>query len=141
MFADFELQMHEMVERGEPLTKEVLDKAYQDIYTLYFGPSVVAPELNGATWSRIPHFYRNFYVYQYATAYAAATALSRKILDEGKPAVDGYLTFLKAGSSEYPIDVLKKAGVDLTTPAPFVATIRTFDRLVTEMETELAKSK
>jgi oligoendopeptidase F len=141
MFADFELQMHEMVERGEPLTKEALDKAYQDTYAIYFGPSVVSPELNGATWSRIPHFYRNFYVFQYATAYAAATALSQKILDEGKPAVDGYLAFLKAGSSEYPIDVLKKAGVDLTTPAPFVATIQTFDRLVTEMETELAKGK
>ncbi len=139
MFADVELQMHEMVERGEPLTMESLDKLYLDTYQAYFGPSVAQPELNAATWSRIPHFYRNFYVFQYATAYAAATALSRKILDEGRPAVDAYLAFLKAGSSDYPIEVLKKAGVDMTSPAPVVATIETFDRLVGEMERELAK--
>jgi oligoendopeptidase F len=140
MFADFELQMHEMVESGKPLTKESLDQLYIDTYKTYFGPSVNVVDLNGATWSRIPHFYYNFYVYQYATSYAAATALSGKILKEGEPAVDRYLAYLKSGSSDYPINVLKKAGVDMTTPQPIVDTINTFSDVLDQMEAELDKS-
>jgi oligoendopeptidase F len=139
MFADFELQMHEMVERGEALTKDALDALYNEVYSAYFGPAVEVVDLNGATWSRIPHFYYNFYVYQYATSYAAATALAKKILEEGDSAVDSYLEFLKAGSSDYPIEVLKRAGVDMTTPQPIEDTIATFAQVVELMEAELAR--
>jgi oligoendopeptidase F len=141
LFADFELQMHEMVERGEPLTKESLDALYIELYQKYFGPAINVTDLNGATWSRIPHFYRNFYVYQYATSYAGAVAMAKMISEEGAPAVERYLTFLKSGSSDYPIDVLKKAGIDLTTPKPFVDTIETFDHLLDLMEAELDKGE
>ncbi len=137
MFADVELQMHEMEENGQPLTKEALDQMYRETYQKYFGPSVNVVELNGTTWSRIPHFYYNFYVYQYATSYAAATALAGKIEKEKKPAVKAYLDFLKSGSSDYPIEVLKKAGVDMTTPQPIVDTINTFARVLDQMEKEL----
>ncbi len=137
LFADVELQMHQMQERGEPLTKASLDQVYNDAYKKYFGPSVEVAELNGATWSRIPHFYYNFYVYQYATSYAAATALARRIETEGQPAVDDYLGFLKAGSSDYPIEILKRAGVDMTTPRPILDTIQVFASLVDRMEAEV----
>ena len=85
-------------------------------------------------WARIPHFYYNFYVYQYATGYSAAQALARKILTEGRPAVDAYLAFLSSGSSDYPLAVLQRAGVDMTSPEPVRQAIRTFDELVQELE-------
>jgi len=134
LFADIELQMHEAVERGEPLTKESLDAIYNDTYAVYFGPALHIDPLNGAAWSRIPHFYYNFYMYQYATSYAAATALAHSILEEGDPAVGRLLTFLKSGSSDYPIEVLKRAGVDMTTPQPILDTIAVFDRLLDRTE-------
>jgi len=141
LFAEFELRMHEMAEAGQPLTEEALDDLYDGIYAKYHGPLVAKEPLTGATWSRIPHFYYNFYVYQYATSYAAATALSKKILTEGKPAVDAYLNFLKSGSSEYPIEELKEAGVDMTTPEPILATIQTFSDLLDQMETLLKETE
>ncbi|MBI5837576.1 MAG: oligoendopeptidase F [Candidatus Eisenbacteria bacterium] len=134
LFAEFEMRTHEMSEAGKPLTAEAMNKLYRELFQRYYGPDLHLDPLADYEWSRIPHFYRSFYVYQYATSYAAATALSEKVLNEGQPAVDRYLGFLKAGSSEYPIEVLRKAGVDMTTPAPIEATCRLFDRLLTEME-------
>jgi oligoendopeptidase F len=141
MFAEVELRMHEMQESGEPLTKDSLDAMYLEIYRKYFGPDMNVVDLTGATWSRIPHFYYDFYVYQYATSYAAATALSRKIMEEGEPAVKSYMDFLKSGSSDYPIEVLKKAGVDMTSPDPIIATIRVFESLLERMEDQLAQGE
>jgi oligoendopeptidase F len=141
LFAEVELRMHEMQEAGEPLTEDSLDAMYLEVYGKYFGPALHVVDQNGATWSRIPHFYYDFYVYQYATSYAAATALARKILEEGEPAVAGYLEFLKAGSSGYPIDLLRKAGVDMTRPEPVLSTIRVFESLLDRMEDQLGSRK
>lgn len=134
LFAEFELRTHEMVEKGEPLTAEGMNKLYHDLYQKYYGPDLYVDPVADYEWSRIPHFYNSFYVYQYATSYAAATALSKKILTEGEPAVTKYLAFLKSGSSDYPIEVLKKAGVDMNSPAPIEATIARFEEVLAEME-------
>ncbi|MGH7740427.1 MAG: oligoendopeptidase F [Candidatus Eiseniibacteriota bacterium] len=134
LFAEFELRTHELAEKGEPLTAEAMNHLYHDLYQKYYGPDLVVDGNAEYEWSRIPHFYRNFYVYQYATSYAAATALSKKILAEGAPEVTRYLSFLKSGSSDYPIEVLKKAGVDMRTPEPIEATIARFDEVLNEME-------
>jgi len=134
LFAEFELRTHELVEKGEPLTAEAMNQMYRDLYQKYYGPDLVVDAGAEYEWSRIPHFYRSFYVYQYATSYAAATALSKKILTEGQPEVDRYLSFLKSGSSEYPIEVLKRAGIDMSTPDPIEATIARFDEVLNEME-------
>lgn len=134
LFAEFELRTHEIVEKGEPLTAEAMNQVYRDLYQKYYGPDLAVDGGAEYEWSRIPHFYRSFYVYQYATSYAAATALSKKILTEGAPALDRYLSFLKSGSGDYPIEVLKKAGVDMTTPEPIEATIARFDEVLNEME-------
>jgi oligoendopeptidase F len=123
-----------LVEKGEPLTAEAMNQLYRDLYQKYYGPDLAVDANAEYEWSRIPHFYRSFYVYQYATSYAAATALSKKILTEGAPEVDRYLSFLKSGSSDYPIEVLKKAGVDMRTPEPIETTIARFDEVLNEME-------
>src|SRR5690606_18923338 len=115
MFAEFEHEIHQRDQNGEALTADKLISIYYDLNKKYFGDNVVVDEEIGLEWARIPHFYMNYYVYQYATGYSAATALSQKILDEGPTAVERYKDFLKAGSSLDPIDVLKKAGVDMTT--------------------------
>jgi oligoendopeptidase F len=107
---------------------------YGELFGRYLGPDVVQDDLNRYGWSRIPHFYYNFYVYQYATGYAAAAALSQKILDNDEGALSAYKKFLSSGSSAYPIDLLKRAGVDMTTSGPVEDTIRLFDRLVGELE-------
>jgi len=138
LFADVELQMHETVENGEALTREKLDRIYNDTYAAYFGPALHIEPLNGAAWSRIPHFYYNFYMYQYATSYAAATAIAKAIMTEGNPAVQRLVAFLKAGGSDYPIEVLKIAGVDMASPRPILDTIATFSSLLDRMEAELA---
>jgi oligoendopeptidase F len=139
MFAEFEWTIHKRMEAGEPLTHESLSEIYGELYKAYHGPDLVQDEVNRYGWSRIPHFYYNFYVYQYATGYAAAATLSQRILERGEAARGPYLDFLRSGSSAYPIDLLKRAGVDMTTPAPVEDTIRLFDRLVTEMETLLGE--
>jgi oligoendopeptidase F len=134
MFAEFEQEIHVRAAKGEPLTPELLTKIYYDLNVKYFGEDLAIDKEIGLEWARIPHFYYNFYVYQYATGFSAAASLSKQILEEGKPAVDRYLEFLKAGSSDYPIEVLKKAGVDMTTPKPVEDSLKVFESILDEME-------
>jgi len=136
MFAEFEKKAHDMVENGEPLTSENLCSIYHDLNRQYFGDELVIDKNLDYEWSRIPHFYSAFYVYQYATGYTAAIALSRKILDEGKLAVDAYLDFLSKGNSQYSIDLLKGAGVDMTSAEPFDKAMEVFKSLLDMMENE-----
>lgn len=135
MFAEFEKITHEMVENGEPLTWETLNSLYRDLNKKYFGETIIIDDEIDIEWARIPHFYNAFYVYQYATGYSAAIALSRKILSEGKPAIDAYLDFLSKGDSEYSIDLLKGAGVDLSTAKPIEEALSLFKQLLDEFET------
>ena len=139
LFADYEMQAHAAVESGEALTKDSLNKIYHDTHMAYYGDSINMHPLVDSTWSRIPHFLRNdnFYVYQYSTSFVAATALAKMILEEGKPARERFLNLLRSGSNDYPIELLNKAGVDMTTPAPIIATIEVFDRMVSELEQTL----
>ncbi|MED4455432.1 oligoendopeptidase F [Metabacillus fastidiosus] len=139
MFAEFEYLIHKKAQDGEPLTPELLTKTYYDLNKKYFGDDIVVDEEIGLEWARIPHFYYNYYVYQYATGYSAATALSKQILEEGEPAVERYLNYLKAGSSDYPIEVLKKAGVDMTSKEPIEEALKVFEEKLNEMEELLVK--
>lgn len=134
MFAEFEKITHEMAGKGTTLTADVLCKVYRELNEKYFGPDMVIDEEIELEWSRIPHFYTPFYVYQYATGFAAAVTISGKILEEGKTAVDGYLEFLKSGSSDYPIEVLKKAGVDMESPEAVEGALEVFGELLDEFE-------
>ena len=134
MFAEFELIMGRKVAAGETLTAELLCQEYRKLNELYFGPDMVVDDHIAMEWARIPHFYYNYYVFQYATGYAAAIALSRRILREGEPAVKDYLTFLSGGCTKSPIDLLKGAGVDMTTSEPVEAALELFGRLLDEME-------
>lgn len=137
MFAEFELFMHEMVEKNIPLTPKLLREAFHKLNTHYFGKDVVIDTEAEAEWSRIPHFYYNFYVFQYATGISAAMALAERVINGGKKERDDYLTFLKGGSSRYPIEMLQSAGVDMRTPQPVIATISKFSELVDELATLL----
>ncbi|SDM46048.1 oligoendopeptidase F [Psychrobacillus sp. OK028] len=135
MFAEFEHIIHQLDQNGEALTADKLTEEYYKLNQKYFGDEIVIDEQIGLEWARIPHFYYNYYVYQYATGLSAATALSNQILSEGKPAVDRYINeFLKAGSSDYPIEVLKKAGVDMNTAAPIEEACRVFEEKLNELE-------
>ena len=134
MFAEFELKMGEMVQAGIPLTAAKLCEEYRKLNELYFGPDMVCDERIAMEWARIPHFYYNYYVFQYATGYSAAIALSQKILKEGAPAVEKYLEFLSGGRSKPPVDLLKGAGVDLSSPEPVNEALALFGRLLDEME-------
>jgi oligoendopeptidase F len=138
-FADFEMQAYAHVESGKALTKDSLKTIYRDVFKAYYGDAVNADSLNDSEWSRIPHFLgnNNFYVYQYATSFAAATALAKLILEEGEPARKRYLTMLRSGSNDYPIELLKKVGVDMTTPKPIYDTIDVFTAYVDELESLL----
>lgn len=138
-FADFEMRAHAAVEQGEALTKESLNQIYRDTYVTYYGDSTALNPLNDSEWSRIPHFMRNdnFYVYQYSTSFVAATALAKMILEEGEPARERFLEMLKAGDNDYPIELLKKAGIDMTTKQPVIDTIEVFNGYVTELEEAL----
>lgn len=138
MFAEFELLTHELCEKGEALTPDRLSSLYYDLNKKYFGDSIVVDEDIAMEWARIPHFYYNFYVYQYATGFSAAVAIANKILAEGQPAVENYLKFLSSGRSKSPIDLLRIAGVDMTTPEPVNAGLKMFGELLDEME-ELMK--
>ena len=138
MFAEFELEAGRMADRGEGLTADAFCELYGNLNALYFGPDVISDPEIALEWARIPHFYMNYYVYQYATGYSAAIALSSRILKEGEPAVRDYLNFLSAGSSKDPITLLKGAGVDMTTPEPVHQALAQFDALVDEMETLMA---
>ena len=134
MFAEFELRIAELNQQGETLTADLLCAEYKKLNELYYGPDVVSDDQIALEWARIPHFYYNYYVFQYATGYAAAIALSRKILAEGKPAVGRYLGFLSGGCSKTPIELLKGAGVDMTSPEPVNTALELFGKLLDEME-------
>lgn len=134
MFAEFEKITHEKVEQGGVLTPDELCKIYRDLNRLYYGPDIVLDEEIDMEWARIPHFYSAFYVYKYATGFSAATAFKEQILNEGEPAVARYLDFLKAGCSDYPLNILKKAGVELSTPKPVESALNYFGKLVEELE-------
>jgi oligoendopeptidase F len=141
-FAEFELRMHEMAERGEPLTGDVLTKLYGDILKKYYGHDkgiCHIDDLYTVEWAYIPHFYYDFYVYQYATSFTASTALAENVLAKEKDTVKNYTDFLSAGGSEYPIELLKKAGVDMTTAEPFKKTMAAMNRTMDEIEEILAK--
>lgn len=134
MFAEFELNIGELAQKGESLTADVLCAEYRRLNRLYFGENIVLDEEIDMEWARIPHFYYNYYVFQYATGYSAAIALSRRILREGATAVQDYLSFLSGGCSKSPIDLLKGAGVDMTTAAPVNQALSLFGELLDEME-------
>lgn len=137
MFAEFELKMHEFVEKGIPLTPKLLKEEYRKLNVFYFGPAVICDEEIDIEWARIPHFYYNFYVFQYATGISAALALSEKIVGGNEEDRNAYLNFLKSGSSNYPINLLLKAGVDMRTPKPVLLAIDKFEKLVEQLEKEL----
>lgn len=134
MFAEFERDIHTMVENGEALTEEVLSNHYIELNKKYYGNEMISDESIRLEWARIPHFYYNFYVYQYATGFSAAIALSQRIIEEGEVAVSDYLEFLKAGSSQSPIDILKKAGADMLSSEPVENALNLFSDLVDEFE-------
>ncbi|HEY8343384.1 MAG TPA: oligoendopeptidase F, partial [Calditerricola sp.] len=134
MFAEFEKWAHEQVEGGQPLTAETLCTQYRQLNEAYHGPAVTVDPQIAYEWARIPHFYTPFYVYQYATGYAAAIALAQGILERPKEAVPRYLAFLKAGSSDTPIALLQRAGVDMTRPEPIEKALAVFADLVDELE-------
>jgi len=134
MFSEFEQRIHEMAERGEPLTADSLGATYGQIMRKYYGPDYTHDALVDNYWIRIPHFYYNFYVYKYATSYCAAAHIARRML-EGQPgAVEGYLSFLKSGSSKYPLELLALAGVDMTAPEPIEDAMRLFASLLDQTE-------
>lgn len=134
MFAEFEKTIGQMVDAGQTLTADVLCAEYRRLAELYYGPDMEVDEEIAIEWARIPHFYYDYYVFQYATGYAAAIALSRRILSEGEPAVKDYLGFLSGGCSKSPIDLLKGAGVDMTGPQPVNDALALFGELLDEME-------
>ena len=130
MFAEFEWKAHQMAEAGETLTADNLKAMYLQLNRDYFGPETVVDDEIAVEWARIPHFYRHFYVYQYATGFSAAMALSARILKEGEPAVTDYLQFLSGGCSTDPVSLLKIAGVDMSTPAPVAQALALFGQLI-----------
>lgn len=134
MFAEFELLTHQAVEEGEVLTAEWLSEKYGELNRKYFGEKVVYDDYIAMEWARIPHFYNAFYVYKYATGYSAATALSKKILEEGPAARDQYIKFLKTGDSDDPINLLKIAGVDMSKPEPIELAMDTFEGLINQLD-------
>ena len=138
MFAEFELEINRRNERGESLTAESLNALYHELNHQYFGDDIVIDKEIDLEWARIPHFYYDYYVYQYATGYSAAIALSRRILKEGAPAVKDYIHFLSGGCSTDPISLLRGAGVDMASTAPIHDALQLFDELITEMEQEHA---
>ena len=137
MFAEFEDITHKAIESGETLTAEWMCQQYEDLNAQYYGSAVEKDDVIRYEWARIPHFYNAFYVYKYATGYSAATAISKKILTEGKPAAQDYIRFLKTGESDHPIELLKIAGVDMSSPLPVQQAMETFNQLLDEFESLL----
>lgn len=138
-FAEFEQWMHEQDANGVPLTAEVLDGAYQTLNQEYYGPALTADPEIAYEWTRIPHFYYNFYVFQYSTGFAAATALAEQILHGGTSGVDDYMDYLRAGSSDFPLEVIKKAGVDMTKNNYLEATFTVFEQRLNEFKAIIEK--
>lgn len=134
MFAEFEKLVHERAEAGESLTPQDLSKIYYDLNVKYHGEGMSVDQDIEMEWARIPHFYTSFYVYKYATGFSAATSFSKQILEEGQPAVDRYLGFLKSGGSDYSINILRKAGVDMSSPQPIREAMSVFEEIIEQME-------
>jgi len=134
MFAEFEMIIHDKAEQGESLTPQLLSDIYYDLNVKYHGDRMHVDRDIEMEWARIPHFYSSFYVYKYATGFSAATSFAKQILEEGAPAVERYLGFLKSGGSDYSINILKKAGVDMSTPQPIRQAMDVFRGLIEEME-------
>jgi oligoendopeptidase F len=142
-FAEFELRMHEMAEKGEPLTGDSISKLYDEIVKKYYGHDqgiCTVDDYVKYEWEYIPHFYYGFYVYQYATSFAASSALSEKVLSGEPGATERYLRFLSAGGTKYPIDLLKDAGVDMTTDEPLDLTVKRMNRVMDDIEKLLGKN-
>jgi oligoendopeptidase F len=141
-FAEFELRMHEMVEKGQPLTGDALSKLYSEIVKKYYGHDqgvCIVDDYVANEWAFIPHFYSSYYVFQYATSFTASSALSEKVLSGQPGATERYLKFISSGQSEYPIELLKDAGVDMTTDEPLELTVKKMNRVMDEMEKLLDK--
>ncbi|MBP2112879.1 oligoendopeptidase F [Paenibacillus silagei] len=134
MFAEFEKIIHQRAEEGESLTPQDLSAIYYDLNVKYYGKDMVIDQDIEMEWARIPHFYNSFYVYKYATGFSAATSFAKQILEEGKPAVDRYLGFLKSGGSDYSINILSKAGVDMSSPEPIREAMSVFESVIEQME-------
>ncbi len=137
LFAEFELKIHQLVEQGQPLTGELLNQTYGDLLKLYYGHDkgvCQIDDLYGSEWAYVPHFYYNFYIYQYATSFCASQALSKQVLNKQPGSVDRYLNLLKSGGSDYPINLLKNAGVDMTTSEPFNQTIAVINSVMDRIE-------
>src|SRR4030095_2832640 len=134
MFAEYEKITHAMAETGEPLTVQTMKDAYRKLLEAYFGPDFVIDDELSLECFRIPHFYRAFYVYKYATGLSAAIALSQRVLSGGKTELNDYLSFLKGGCSKWPLDLLKDAGVDMTKPEPVETALNYFGELVEELD-------
>ena len=137
MFAEFELKTHDFVESGTPLTVDLLRSTYRKLLEDYFGPKVELQEMSDLEGLRIPHFYRAFYVYKYATGISASLALAKRVTEGGEKEKEDYFTFLKSGGSRYPIEALKVAGVDMESPEPVRSALKTFENLVDELESLL----
>jgi len=135
MFAEFEKAIHNIIETGGALTAQELCRIYRALNVKYFGQEVIIDDEIDMEWARIPHFYSSFYVYKYATGISAAASLSKQITEEGAPALERYIGFLRSGGSDYPINLLKKAGVDLSTPKPIEDAMKTFEIILEELET------
>jgi oligoendopeptidase F len=134
MFAEFEKIIHERAEAGESLTAELLSSIYHELNVKYYGPDMIVDDYIDYEWARIPHFYSSFYVYKYATGFSAATSLSQQIINEGEPALEKYLEFLKSGGSDYPLELLKMAGVDMTSPEPVKDALKRFEEVLNQFE-------
>ncbi|MDO5725789.1 MAG: oligoendopeptidase F [Tissierellia bacterium] len=138
MFAEFEHNAHKIIESGEPLTAKRLSEEYKRLNEAYYGDAIEVDQYISVEWARIPHFFMEYYVYQYATGFSSAVALSEKILNGDEKDRDNYLEFLKAGASDYPIEVLKKAGIDMTTKEPLDRAMEKFREVLSELEEKLA---
>ena len=133
-FAEFELLIHEAAENGQILTEDFLTESFGEMYSRYWGPYMEITEEEAYSWSRIPHFYYNYYVYTYATSFAAAEKIAENVRNEGQPAIDDFIAFLSSGSQDYPVELLKIAGADMTTSEPFEAVSRKMNFLMDELE-------
>lgn len=140
MFAEFEKMLYQKAEENETITADLLDELWHNLNVKYYGPEIVVDSEIDAEWARIPHFYWDFYVYQYVTGYSAATTLAEKVLAEGEPAQQKYINFLKSGGADYSLNILKRAGVDMSSPEPVEITLTKFTNMLDELEKLLAGS-
>ena len=138
MNAEFERMLYQSVEEGGSLSAESMGEIYRDLTKAYYGEAITLTEYDTYVWEEWPHFYFGYYIYSYATSFAAAIQISENVRKEGEPAVNRFLNFLEAGSSDYPVNVIKKAGVDLTSPETIIAVVKKMNELLDQMEKILA---